>query len=155
MSGHDVQTFKPATDRARHVLRLAKEHAKRLGCAAIDPEHILLGILQEGRGVAAHVFKYLGVTISTVQQELETRTSQASPQPVLDPSLSQASDQVLDWSIEEAARLKHNFVGTEHLGLALSRLSEGVVPEILHALGVDEQQVRRGTNGILGTDLSP
>jgi ATP-dependent Clp protease ATP-binding subunit ClpA len=131
------------TDRARKVMRLANQEAQRFNHEYIGTEHILLGLVKEGAGVAANVLKDLGVDLRKIRLEVE-RIMQSGPDMVTMGKLPQTprAKKVLEYSIEEARDLNHNYVGTEHLLLGLLREQEGVAAQVLMNLGLKVEDVR-------------
>ena len=132
------------------MLTLAENHARRLGHGPVEPEHVLLGLSEEGQGVAAHVFQCLGADFDCLQREVE-RLAPPRPTDAGKPiMLSDAAGRLLISAIEELGPLGHQYIGTEHLALAISRVSSGVIPAVLVALGVSPAAIRRETYGLLG-----
>jgi ATP-dependent Clp protease ATP-binding subunit ClpC len=135
--------FDHFTDRARKVITLARDEAERLSHDYVGTEHILLGLAKEGTGMACQVLSSLDIDYNDIRQEVEkkvhpnTDVATAGPLP-----LTPRSKKVLNFAIEEAKGLGHNYVGTEHLLLALLREPEGVAAECLANLGVDAEKVR-------------
>lgn len=147
--------FDRFTDRARKVVSLAKSEALRLNHDAIGTEHVLLGLVQEGSGVAANVLRFLNVDLERVREELEkivhgipVRGTQGNL-----PFTSHAK-KVLELAVEEAGLLGHNYVGTEHLLLGLLREGEGLAARILLNLGVQVGNVRAEVLEFLGQDVT-
>lgn len=136
------------TQRARRVLSLAHQKAERVRSSIIGPEHILLGLLEEDGGAAARVLRELGLTHDQVQ-EIVNRVVSVAPE--FDPNrmeLSLESQQVLEFGVEEARRLGHHYIGTEHILLGLVRVDSGAM-EVLRRLGVTADQIRRQTRRVL------
>lgn len=136
------------TQRARRVLSLAHEEAERLHHNYIGTEHLLLGLIREEGGVAGRVLRELGLEPSRVKEMVERLTGvgrHGGGRIELAPS----TEQVLTLAIEEARRMGHHYIGTEHLLLGLMRQSEGVAIEVLRRLGVTPEQVRRQTRRVL------
>jgi len=136
------------TQRARRVLSLAHQEAERLRHPSINTEHILYGLIQEDSGIAGHALRELGLEPARVQEMLE----RLAPMGLNAPSqieLSFGGQQVLEFAIEEARILGHQFIGTEHLLLALMRCTEGLALEVLRKLGVTPEQVRRQTKRVM------
>jgi hypothetical protein len=134
--------YEQFTDRARKVLQLANQEAQHLNHESIAPEHILLGLVKEGTGVAAKLFMNLRVSLQKIRLEVE-KIAPAGPQVMSPGKLPYAPEtmQVIENAIEEANKLQHNFVGTEHLLLALLREQAGVVAQALTNLGLNRQDV--------------
>src|SRR5215831_4442578 len=139
------------TDRARKVMQLANREAKRFNHEYIGTEHILLGLVKEGSGVAANVFKNLDIDLRKVRLEVE-KLVQAGPELLTTGKLPQTprAKKVIEYSIQEARSLNHNYVGTEHLLLGLLREEEGVAAQVLLYLGVTVEQVRNEVLKLLG-----
>ena len=129
--------FERFTDRARKVMQLANQEAQRFNHEYIGTEHILLGLVKEGSGVAANVLKNLDIDLKKVRVEVE-KFVQTGPDMVTIGRLPQTprAKKVIDYSIEEARNLNHNYVGTEHLLLGLLREQEGVAAQVLMSLGL-------------------
>jgi ATP-dependent Clp protease ATP-binding subunit ClpC len=141
------------TDRARKVMQLANQEAQRFNHEYIGTEHILLGLVKEGSGVAANVLKNLDIDLRKIRQEVE-KIVQRGPEAVLMGRLPQTprSKKVIEYSIEEASSLNHNYVGTEHLLLGLLREEEGVAAQVLMNLGLRREAVRQEVLNLLGHD---
>ena len=126
------------TDRARKVMQLANQEAVHLGHEYIGTEHMLLGLVNEGSGVAANVLKNLNVNLAKIREEVE-KIVMPGPDMIAMGKLPQTprAKQVLQYAMEEAKDLKHNYVGTEHLLLGLLREEEGVAAQVLMNVGVN------------------
>ncbi len=134
--------FERFTDRARRVLVLAQEEARDLNHAFIGTEHILLGLIREGEGVAAKALDALGVTFDVVREKVEEAIgSNTNPSPGSPPFTPRAK-KVLELSLREALQLGHSYIGTEHMLLGLVREGEGVAAQVLNDLGADMARVR-------------
>ncbi len=146
MPDNKMQRF---TQRARRVLGLAQEEAERLQHSYIGTEHLLLGLIREEEGVAGRVLRELGVELEKVEilVERKTRAGQRTPFARLD--LSPGTKRVLELAVDEARRMGHSYIGTEHLLLALVRHNEGVAMDILKELNVSPEQIRRQTRRAL------
>src|SRR5213593_2615519 len=144
------------TDRARKVMQLANQEAQRFNHEYIGTEHILLGLVKEGTGVAANVLKNLDIDLRKIRLEVE-KIVQAGPDMVTMGKLPQTprAKKVIEYSIEEARNLNHNYVGTEHLLLGLLREQEGVAAQVLIYLGLKLEDVREEVLNLLGmsTDM--
>ena len=143
------------TDRARKVMQLANQEAQRFSHEYIGTEHLLLGLIKEGSGVAANVLKNLEVDLHKVRLEVE-KLAQAGPDTVnLMGKLPQTpgAKRVIEYSIEEARNLSHNYVGTEHLLLGLLREQEGVAAQVLMNLGLRLEDVREEVLNLLGHNM--
>lgn len=143
--------FERFTDRARKVMQLANQEAQRFNHEYIGTEHILLGLVKEGSGVAANVLKNLDIDLKKVRVEVE-KFVQTGPDMVTIGRLPQTprAKKVIDYSIEEARNLNHNYVGTEHLLLGLLREQEGVAAQVLMSLGLKLEDVREEVLNLLG-----
>lgn len=137
------------TQRARRVLSLATEEAERLEHNHIGTEHLLLGLMREEGGVAGRVLRELGLDQSRVEELVErmTRATRRNADTNLD--LSPGTKRVLELAVDEARRMGHHYIGTEHLLLGLVRQSEGVAIDVLRRLGVSPEEVRRQTRRVL------
>jgi len=136
------------TQRARRVLSLAHQEAERMRQNYIGTEHLLLGLIREDGGVAGRVLRELGLEAERVQEIVERLTGTgSSPGGKLD--LSPGTQQVLEYAIDEARRLGHHYIGTEHLLLGLVRYGEGVANDVLRKLGITPEQIRRQTRRVL------
>ena len=134
--------FERFTDQARRVLLLAQEEARLADHNYLGTEHILLGLIHEGEGVAAKVLESLGVSLEGARQKVEESVGPRSP-PTGPPPVSPRAKKVLELSLRESLGLGHNYIGTEHLLLGLVREGENTGAQILASLGVDLAQVRR------------
>src|SRR5262245_10753478 len=139
------------TDRARKMIQLANQEAQRFNHNYIGTEHILLGLIKEGAGVAANVLKNLDIDLRKVRLEIE-KIVQTGPEVVATGKLPQTpkAKKVIEYSIEEARNLGHNYVGTEHLLLGLLREEEGVAAQVLMNLGLKLEDVRQEVLNLLG-----
>ncbi|MCC6417308.1 MAG: ATP-dependent Clp protease ATP-binding subunit [Gemmataceae bacterium] len=139
------------TDRARKVMQLANQEAQRFNHEYIGTEHILLGLVKEGSGVAANVLKNLDIDLRKIRLEVE-KIVQAGPDMVTMGKLPQTprAKKVIEYAIEEARNLNHNYVGTEHLLLGLLREQEGVAAQVLINLGLKLEDVREEVLNLLG-----
>ena len=143
--------FNRFTERARKVLVLAKEEARRFSHDYIGTEHILLGLVREGEGVACAVLQNLGVDLERVRIEVEKLVSPGSSAPVLgDIPFTPRAKKSLELAAEEARNLGHNYIGTEHILLGLIREGEGLAMEVLYNLGVSLESVREEIFSLLG-----
>jgi ATP-dependent Clp protease ATP-binding subunit ClpC len=142
------------TDRARKVMQLANQEAQRFNHEYIGTEHILLGLVKEGSGVAANVLKNLDVDLRKIRLEVE-KLVQSGPDMVTMGKLPQTprAKKVIEYAIEEARNLSHNYVGTEHLLLGLLREDEGVAAQVLRNLGLKLEDVREEVLNLLGHNL--
>ncbi len=142
------------TDRARKVMQLANQEAQRFNHEYIGTEHILLGLVKEGSGVAANVLKNLEVDLRKIRLEVE-KIVQTGPDMVTMGKLPQTprAKKVIEYAMEEARNLNHNYVGTEHLLLGLLREQEGVAAQVLMNLGLKLEDVREEVLNLLGHGL--
>jgi ATP-dependent Clp protease ATP-binding subunit ClpC len=136
------------TQRARRVLSLAHEEAERLQHNYIGTEHLLLGLIREEGGVAGRVLRELGLEPARVKEMVERLTG-VGRHTGGRIELAPATEEVLQYAIEEARRMGHHYIGTEHLLLGLMRLDEGVAIDVLRRLGITPEQIRRQTRRVL------
>ena len=143
--------FNRFTERARKVLILAKEEAKRFNHDYIGTEHILLGLIREGEGVAAAVLQKMGLDLQTIRLEIEKLVQPGPTTQILgDIPFTPRAKRVLELAAEEARNLGHNYIGTEHILLGLIKEAEGVASQVLINLGLDLSSVRGEVMNILG-----
>src|SRR5271167_196193 len=135
--------FERFTDRARRVLVLAQEEARLLNHSFIGTEHILLGLIHEGEGVAAKALEQLGVSLEAVREKVEETIGLSGTAPTGSPPFTPRAKKVLELSLREALQLGHNYIGTEHMLLGLVREGEGVAAQVLVNLGADLSRVRQ------------
>src|ERR1700729_2293997 len=138
-----VRVFERFTDRARRVLVLAQEEARLLNHSFIGTEHILLGLIHEGEGLAAKALESLGISLEAVREKVEETIGPAGSAPTGSPPFTPRAKKVLELSLREALQLGHNYIGTEHMLLGLVREGEGAGAQVLVGLGADLEQVRR------------
>jgi hypothetical protein len=141
---HTGGLFERFTDRARRVLVLAQEEARRLNHGFIGTEHILLGLIHEGEGVAAKVLESFGISLEAVRDQVRETIGPSSAAESLtgSPPFTPRSKKVLELSLREALQLGHNYIGTEHILLGLVREGQGVAAQVLVTMGVDLGGVR-------------
>lgn len=146
--------FNRFTERARKVILLAKEEAKRFNHDYIGTEHILLGLVREGEGVAAAVLASFGLSSDKVRLEVE-KLVQPGPATVVSGDLpfTPKAKKVIELAMDEARALGHNYIGTEHLLLGLIREGEGVASQVLMNLGLELEKVREEVMNLLGSDI--
>ncbi len=146
--------FERFTDRARKVMALANQEAQRFNHEYIGTEHVLLGLVKEGSGVGANVLKNLDVDLRKVRLEVE-KLVKSGPDMVTMGKLPQTprAKKVIEYAIEEARDLNHNYVGTEHLLLGLLREHEGVAAQVLMNLGLKLEEVREEVLNLLGAGV--
>ena len=135
--------FERFTDRARRVLVLAQEEARLLNHNFIGTEHILLGLIHEGEGVAAKALESLGITLEAVREKVEETIGPAGAATTGSPPFTPRAKKVLELSLREALQLGHNYIGTEHMLLGVVREGEGVAATVLQSLGADLSRVRQ------------
>ncbi len=146
--------FERLTDRARKVMALANQEAQRFNHEYIGTEHILLGLVKEGSGVGANVLKHLEIDLRKVRLEVE-KLVKSGPDMVTMGKLPQTprAKKVIEYAIEEARSLNHNYVGTEHLLLGLLREQDGVAAQVLMNLGLKLEDVREEVLNLLGAGV--
>ena len=142
--------FERFTDRARRVLVLAQEEARFLKHNFIGTEHLLLGLVREGDGVAAKALRELGIGLDDVRQRVKETIGPAGSPTTASPPFTPRSKKVLELSLREALQLQHNYIGTEHILLGLVREGEGVAAQVLVSLGADLSRVRQKVIDLLG-----
>ena len=144
------------TDRVRKVLAMAREEAIRLQHDYVGTEHILLGLIREGEGVAAAVLQHLSVDLEQIHERVEESVRKGKATIALGelPYTSRAK-KVLEFAMKEARELTHSYVGTEHLLLGLLREEKGIAAQVLNSLGVTLDEARGETLKVLGTDVTP
>src|ERR1043166_6947435 len=143
------------TDRVRKVLQMAREEAARLHHEYVGTEHILLGLIREGEGVAAAVLTNLNVDLEEIQQKIEETVKKGKAAAAAGPDLPYTSraKKVLELAMSEARDLNHSYVGTEHLLLGLLREEKGIAAQVLTDAGVNLDAARAETLRILGTEM--
>ncbi|MBN1405369.1 MAG: NDP-hexose 4-ketoreductase, partial [Candidatus Omnitrophica bacterium] len=146
--------FNRFTERARKVVILAKEEARRLNHDYIGTEHLLMGLIKEGQGVAAAVLQNLGLSLDIIRFEVE-KLVKPGPATVIsgDIPFTPKAKKVIELAMDEARHLGHNYIGTEHLLLGLLREGEGVASQVLLNLGLDLERVRSEIMSLLGSTL--
>jgi ATP-dependent Clp protease ATP-binding subunit ClpC len=150
-----VPLFERFTDRARRVLVLAQEEARLLNHNFIGTEHILLGLIHEGEGVAAKALESLGISLEAVREKVEETIGPAGSSTTGSPPFTPRAKKVLELSLREALQLGHNYIGTEHMLLGLVREGEGVAAQVLVSLGADLSRVRQQVIQLLSGYQSP
>ena len=147
--------FDRFTDRARKVMGLARQEAQRFNHDYIGTEHILLGLIQEGSGVAADVLKNLDVDLKKIRQEVEKLVSHGTTMVTMGQlPFTPRAKKVLELSMEEASNLGHNYIGTEHLLLGLIREQEGIAAQVLQNIKVRLEDVREEVLELLGAEVA-
>src|SRR5579883_1254448 len=142
--------FDKFSERARRVLTLAQEEAQRFNHNYIGTEHLLLGLVREGEGVAAKVLANLGVELNKVRSAVEFIIGRGDRAVLGEIGLTPRAKKVIELAVDEARRLNHGYIGTEHLLLGLVREGEGIAAGVLHSLGATTERVRAETLRILG-----
>jgi len=135
--------FERFTDRARRVVVLAQEEARMLDHDYIGTEHILLGLIHEGEGVAAKALESLGISLDAVRQRVEEIIGRGQQAPSGHIPFTPRAKKVLELSLREALQLGHSYIGTEHILLGLIREGDGVAAQILVGSGVDLNRARQ------------
>src|SRR3990170_4247315 len=134
--------FERFTDRARRVVVLAQEEARMLNHSYIGTEHILLGLIHEGEGVAARALEAVGVSLDEVRGDVEEIIGRGDQRPRSHIPFTPRAKKVLELSLREALQLGHNYIGTEHVLLGLIREGEGVGAQVLVKRGATLERVR-------------
>src|SRR6202158_1572591 len=137
-----VHLFERFTDRARRVLVLAQEEARLLNHNFTGTEHILLGLIHEGEGVAAKALDSLGITLEAVREKVEEAIGMTGSTPSGSPPFTPRAKKVLELSLREALQLGHSYIGTEHMLLGLVREGDGVAAQVLSDLAAAMARVR-------------
>ena len=135
--------FERFTDRARRVVVLAQEEARMLNHNYIGTEHLLLGLIHEGEGIAAKALESMGVTLSAVREQVQDIIGPGQQAPSGHIPFTPRAKKVLELSLREALQLGHNYIGTEHILLGLIRAGEGVASQVLSKLGAEPSRVRQ------------
>jgi ATP-dependent Clp protease ATP-binding subunit ClpC len=145
------------TERAKKVMLLAREEASRLGHEYIGTEHLLLGLLREGKGIAASVLQKLGLDLDSLRAEIEASVekSTGSSSSLSELSVTPRLKRVMELALDEAQKLNHNYIGTEHLLLGLIREGEGEAARILQDQGADLKKVRDQVHEMLASAFTP
>jgi ATP-dependent Clp protease ATP-binding subunit ClpA len=143
--------FERFTDRARRVVVLAQEESRMLGHNYIGTEHLLLGLIHEGEGVAAMALTSMGISLTAVRSQVEEIIGQGQAAPTGHIPFTPRAKKVLELSLREALQLGHNYIGTEHILLGLIREGEGVASQVLHHLGADLNGVRKQVMALLAS----
>ena len=149
-----MERFDKFTDRARKVLTLAQDEAQRFNHNYIGTEHLLLGLVREGEGVAARVLENMNVELAKVRTAVEFIIGRGDRPVVGEVGLTPRAKRVIELAIEEARRLGHNYIGTEHLLLGLVREGEGIAAGVLESLGVNLDKVRHEVIRVLSQSSS-
>jgi dihydroneopterin aldolase len=144
--------FERFTERARKVVVLAQEEARRFGHGYTGTEHLLLGLLREDEGVAALALERSNVTLRGAREQLESIVGYGDESPGPQAPFTPRSKKVLELALREALQLDHNYIGTEHILLGLMRENEGVASQMLSGMGVDADGVREQVIRLLGDE---
>jgi hypothetical protein len=152
---NDRDRFDKFTERARKVLSLAQEEAQRFNHNYIGTEHILLGLVREGEGIAAKVLNNLGVDLNKVRSSVEFIIGRGDRIVLGEIGLTPRAKKVIELAVDEARLLNHHYIGTEHLLLGLVREGEGIAAGALESLGVNLEQVRTQTIQVLSQASGP
>ncbi|HHY31595.1 MAG TPA: ATP-dependent Clp protease ATP-binding subunit [Firmicutes bacterium] len=142
--------FGGLTERAQRVLQLSQEEARRLGHDVVGTEHLLLGLVGEGQGIAARALQNLGINLDNVRQAVESMVGRGDPDRVRMLTLTPRAKKVLELAMAEARQLGQGYIGTEHILLGLIREGEGVAAQVLTSLGADLEKVRKEVVSLLG-----
>jgi len=135
--------FERFTERARRAVVLAQEEARKLDHGYIGTEHLLLGLIQEDEGVAAHALESLGISLKTVREQVVARVGRGQRPPSGHIPFTERAKRVLELSLRESGQLGHRYIGTEHILLAIVREGDGVAAQVLTGLGADLGRVRQ------------
>ena len=135
------------TERARRIVFYAQEEAARLGESYVGPEHILLGLVREDDSAAARILKHMGIPLGRIRSGIERQLSAGQSNLGQDMQLTPRAKRVIDLAYEEARQLQNNYIGTEHILLALLEVEDAGGP--LHRLGVDKQRVEADIVAVL------
>ncbi|MGE5509205.1 MAG: ATP-dependent Clp protease ATP-binding subunit [Chitinophagales bacterium] len=143
------------TERAERVIILSQEEARRLGHAYVGTEHILLGLLREGEGVAARALQNLGLSLEQIRDQVETTIGRGDGSLAGKINFTPRAKRVMELAVDEARELGHSYIGTEHILLGLIREEEGVAAQVLKNLGADVDRVRQEVLSLLGAMFGP
>jgi len=135
--------FERFTERARRAVVLAQEEARKLDHGYIGTEHLLLGLIHEGEGVAAKTLESLGISLKTVREQVVARVGRGQRPPSGHIPFTERAKRVLELSLRESGQLGHRYIGTEHVLLAIVREGDGVAAQVLTGLGADLDRVRQ------------
>jgi ATP-dependent Clp protease ATP-binding subunit ClpA len=146
--------FDKFSERARKVLSLAQEEAQRFQHNYIGTEHLLLGLVREGQGVAAKVLENMGVELSQIRQTIEYIIGRGERMVIGELGLTPRAKKVIELAVDEARRLNHHYIGTEHILLGLVREGQGIAANVLECHGVSLQKTREETINVLTTNTT-
>lgn len=135
--------FERFTDQARRVLVLAQEEARLLEHAFIGTEHILLGLIHGGEGIAAEVLTSLGLSLDTVREKVREMAPPMQGERPASPPFTSEAKSVLEFSLREALQFGHTFIGTEHLALGLADEGKGLAAKVLENIGVERSHIHQ------------
>ena len=135
--------FERFTERARRAVVLAQEEARKLDHGYIGTEHLLLGLIREGEGVAAKALESLGISLKTVREQVVARVGRGQRPPSGHIPFTERAKRVLELSLRESGQLGHRYIGTEHVLLAIVREGDGIAAQVLTGLGADLDRVRQ------------
>jgi hypothetical protein len=138
-----LSMFERFTERARRAVVLAQEEARKLDHGYIGTEHLLLGLIHEGEGVAAQALESLGISLKTVRDQVVARVGRGQRPPSGHIPFTERAKRVLELSLRESGQLGHRYIGTEHILLAIVREGDGVAAQVLTGLGADLGRVRQ------------
>jgi Clp amino terminal domain, pathogenicity island component/UvrB/uvrC motif len=141
--------FERFTERARRAVVLAQEEARNLDHGYIGTEHLLLGLIREGEGVAARALESLGISLKIVREQVVARVGRGQRPPSGHIPFTERAKRVLELSLRESGQLGHRYIGTEHILLAIVREGDGVAAQVLAGLGADLDRVRRQVTELL------
>jgi ATP-dependent Clp protease ATP-binding subunit ClpC len=145
-----IDRFDKFTNRARRALHLAQEEAQRLQHNYIGTEHLLLGLIREGEGVAAKVLNNLGIDLDKARSSVESIIGRGNRVVIGELGLTPRAKKVIELAVDEARHLHHHYLGTEHLLLGLVREGQGIGANVLESLGANLEKVRVQTMQVLG-----
>lgn len=151
----EMMMFGGLTERAQRVLQLSQGEARRLGHDVIGTEHLLLGLVAEGTGIAARALQNLGISLEDVRQAVEKMVGKGDTDKVKMLTLTPRAKKVLELAMVEARQLGQGYIGTEHILLGLIREGEGIAAQVLTSLGADAEKVRDEVIGLLGDAPAP
>ena len=140
------------TERARRVILWAQEEAGKMNSAHVGTEHLLLGLMRENEGVGAQILQKMGVNLQKVRSEMEAEVQSSEVAGASEPKLTPKAKRVLEMAADEARRLRHNYIGTEHLLLALLREKDGLAAKVLRKLGLNLEEARTYVLDYLGSE---
>ena len=142
--------FERFTERARKVVYLAQQEAARLGHNVIGTEHLLLGLVVEGEGVAAKALESMEIRLENIRQEVEKIIGTGEANQFGEIPFTPRAKRVLELAVDEGRQMGHNYIGTEHILLGLIREGEGVAAQVLKNLGAELEKVRKQVFSLLG-----